>query len=180
MKAPPPKVERVFDCPFCCHSKTVEVKLQRPQKKATLKCRICKDNYEFGITKLMLEVDVFCRWIDECQRINEPLIAGGVTQAKVEKLGFTDKGVKKEKTNTPYANPFSSDEDDDDDDFDDSDDLSKDNEQEEEKSEEKIIPQKKGPSFGGATSKKRLRLNMESDDDKAHKEVKRVKTSEDN
>jgi transcription elongation factor Elf1 len=30
MKAPPPKVEKVFDCPFCNHSKTVEVKLQRP------------------------------------------------------------------------------------------------------------------------------------------------------
>jgi transcription elongation factor Elf1 len=66
MKAPPPKVERVFDCPFCCHTKTVEVKLQRPQKKATLRCRICKETYEFSITKLMLEVDVFCKWIDEC------------------------------------------------------------------------------------------------------------------
>lgn len=27
MKAPPPKVEKVFDCPFCNHSKTIEVKL---------------------------------------------------------------------------------------------------------------------------------------------------------
>jgi hypothetical protein len=54
------------------------------------------------------------------------LIAGGVQQAKVEKLGFTDKGPKKEKTNTPFANALSSDEDEDDDDFDDSDDLSED------------------------------------------------------
>jgi transcription elongation factor Elf1 len=66
MKAPPPKVDRVFDCPFCSHAKTVEVKMQRPQRKATLRCRICKETYEFTITKLMLEVDVFCRWIDEC------------------------------------------------------------------------------------------------------------------
>ena len=27
MKAAPPKVERVFDCPFCLHAKTVEVKM---------------------------------------------------------------------------------------------------------------------------------------------------------
>lgn len=175
MKAPPPKVERVFDCPFCCRTKTVEVKMQRPQKKATLMCRICKETYEFSITSLMLEVDVFCKWIDECSRINEPAIEGGVEKAKVEKLGFTDKGPKKEKT--PFANALSSDEDSDDVDLDDSDD---DSEEEEEKSEEKIIPQKKGPSFGGATaanSNKRLRKNAESDDERP---VKRVKTSEDN
>jgi transcription elongation factor Elf1 len=69
MKAPPPKVEKVFDCPFCHHQKTVEVKLQRPQKKATLKCRICRKPYEVRINQLTLEVDVFCQWIDECERL---------------------------------------------------------------------------------------------------------------
>jgi transcription elongation factor Elf1 len=69
MKAAPPKVERVFDCPFCEHAKTVEVKLQRPQKKAMLKCRICKVPYEVKINSLMIEVDIYCQWIDECQRL---------------------------------------------------------------------------------------------------------------
>lgn len=181
MKAPPPKVEKVFDCPFCNHSKTVEVKLQRPQKKATLRCRICKETYDFNITKLMLEVDVFCRWIDECQRINEPVSFGGASQPKTERLGFTDKGPQAEKKNTPYARAFSSDEDDDDDDDldsdDDSDDVSEDDD--EEKSVEKIVPQKKGPSFGAATvnTKKRLRPNnVESEDEKVA--VKRVKQNE--
>jgi transcription elongation factor Elf1 len=27
MKAAPPKVEKVFDCPFCQNSKTVEIRL---------------------------------------------------------------------------------------------------------------------------------------------------------
>ena len=69
MKAAPPKVERVFDCPFCEHAKTVEVKLQRPLEKAMLKCRICKVPYEVKINSLMIEVDIYCQWIDECQRL---------------------------------------------------------------------------------------------------------------
>jgi transcription elongation factor Elf1 len=32
MKAAPPKVEKVFDCPFCDHQKTIEVKLKRPMR----------------------------------------------------------------------------------------------------------------------------------------------------
>ena len=27
MKAAPPKVEKTFDCPFCSHAKTIEVKM---------------------------------------------------------------------------------------------------------------------------------------------------------
>ena len=62
-KGPPPKVEKVFDCPFCSHSKTIEVKMyfikfinpcfsQRPIGKATLRCRICKVDYEKKINRL--------------------------------------------------------------------------------------------------------------------------------
>ena len=77
MKAPALKVSKVFDCPFCSHSRTVEVKISRPKNLATLQCRICKDIYKFDITKLMIEVDVYCRWIDECERINQEITGGG-------------------------------------------------------------------------------------------------------
>jgi len=34
-----------------------------------LKCRICKVPYEVKINSLMIEVDIYCQWIDECQRL---------------------------------------------------------------------------------------------------------------
>jgi transcription elongation factor Elf1 len=38
-------------------------------KKATLKCRICKVPYEVKINPLQIAVDVYCQWIDECERL---------------------------------------------------------------------------------------------------------------
>ena len=101
MKAPPPKVEKVFDCPFCSHSKTVEVKLQRPLKKATLSCRICRNKYEFPINRLMIEVDVFHRWIDECERINQQ----ARLQGSAPRLGFAPDAAPAEAEPIPQRRP---------------------------------------------------------------------------
>lgn len=111
----------------------------------------------------MLEVDVFCRWIDECQRINQPVgydESGKAT--KPEGLGFTSsapkvstapaatsktsKGANASKV-TPNA--FSSSEEEDD-----SIDISSSSEEEDDEEvklevdHKPAVPTKKGPSFG--------------------------------
>ena len=125
----------------------------------------------------MLEVDVFCRWIDECQRINQPAGYEESGAPKKEGLGFTSAPKTAAKTNNgsngmkATTRAFSS-SDEDDDSIDIS--SSSEDEDEEEKSEsdhKPIAPTKKGPSFG----KKRLRQdNAESGDEEAH-ETKRLK-----
>jgi transcription elongation factor Elf1 len=70
MKAAPLKVAKTFDCPFCSHTQSIEVKLRRPLCKATLMCRICKVSYEMRLLKIQKEVDVYCSWIDKCEEAN--------------------------------------------------------------------------------------------------------------
>lgn len=69
-KAPSAKLEKIFDCPFCFHDKTVEVVFMRELRKATISCRVCTVNWENKITPLTEPIDVFCDWVDECERQN--------------------------------------------------------------------------------------------------------------
>ena len=41
---------------------------------ALLKCRICKTAYSSAINHLTAEVDVFCHWLDQCDKVNQPKI----------------------------------------------------------------------------------------------------------
>ena len=70
VKKPAPKLEKVFDCPFCNHTQCIEIKMDRDKKIGTLGCRICKLNYVSKINHLSAEVDVYCNWIDECHKLN--------------------------------------------------------------------------------------------------------------
>jgi transcription elongation factor Elf1 len=67
---PKPKLETVFDCPFCNHSLCVEVKLDGQRRIGQLKCRICLTHHASKIHQLSAQVDVYCKWIDECQKLN--------------------------------------------------------------------------------------------------------------
>ncbi|MES1913217.1 MAG: hypothetical protein MHM6MM_005427 [Cercozoa sp. M6MM] len=66
------KIDKIFDCPFCCHEKVVECVLDMKEKKmGTLKCRVCGASFQAPITKLSSAIDVYSDWIDECRRENE-------------------------------------------------------------------------------------------------------------
>ena len=69
----------------------------RPQHKACLKCRICKTEYETRINKLTMEVDVYCEWIDECERLNNEARLG-LGPAKKSKLGYNEEDKPEEET----------------------------------------------------------------------------------
>ena len=59
----------------------------RPQSKALLRCRICRVDYERRLGRLTKEVDVYCAWIDEAEKLNEQQRLGLADQA--EGLGFS-------------------------------------------------------------------------------------------
>ena len=68
-----PKVLKTFDCPFCSHLDTVEVKMERPKGRGTLNCRVCSVSYQKQpLGKLTKEVDIYCEWIDLADEMNNP------------------------------------------------------------------------------------------------------------
>jgi transcription elongation factor Elf1 len=66
-----PKLATTFSCPFCSHSNSVEVKLDRKGCIGSLKCRMCAADYEMRIHALHQAVDVFADWIDQCAALNK-------------------------------------------------------------------------------------------------------------
>ncbi|OMJ69030.1 hypothetical protein SteCoe_33362 [Stentor coeruleus] len=69
-KAPRPKLDRVFDCPFCNHNKTVEIMFKKQEHKASISCRVCTVSWETKTTALTEAIDVYSDWLDACEQVN--------------------------------------------------------------------------------------------------------------
>lgn len=72
---PPPKkkaakLEKIFDCPFCGHEKTVEVAIERDINVGKVECRVCGVKFSALINRLEEEIDVYSKWIDACEEAN--------------------------------------------------------------------------------------------------------------
>ncbi|KAI9230683.1 MAG: transcription elongation factor Elf1 like-domain-containing protein [Piptocephalis tieghemiana] len=70
-------LDRQFNCPHCSHEKSIDVRLDRPQKIGHLACRVCSVSWSTRITGLSEAVDVYSDWIDR----NEELRQEGVLAA---------------------------------------------------------------------------------------------------
>jgi len=66
-RAPPSKT---FNCPFCNHEKSVTSKLDKAKRVGTLKCGVCGVQFQCIITSLSAPIDVYGKWIDECETMN--------------------------------------------------------------------------------------------------------------
>lgn len=74
-RKPPPKkktgtLDTEFDCPFCNHYKSCDVKMDRARKVGVISCRACLEEFHTPITHLSDPVDVYSDWIDACEAIN--------------------------------------------------------------------------------------------------------------
>ena len=65
-----PKLESAFNCPFCSHQKSVEVKINRRGAVANLACRVCSVDFQMRVQPLDQAVDVFSEWVDQCHSLN--------------------------------------------------------------------------------------------------------------
>jgi len=75
-KAPPKKkiigtLETQFNCPFCNHEKSCDVKMDRPRNIGSISCRVCAEDYQTSITYLSEPIDVYSDWIDACESVNQ-------------------------------------------------------------------------------------------------------------
>lgn len=60
-------VAKVFNCPFCSHESSCEVKIDKKVEAATISCRVCGESYQTRTTHLTEPVDVFVQWVDACE-----------------------------------------------------------------------------------------------------------------
>jgi len=74
-KAPPKKkttqkLDTVFNCPFCNHEKSCDVKLNRERNIGYVACRVCLEDFQTTINYLSEAIDVYGEWIDACESAN--------------------------------------------------------------------------------------------------------------
>eukprot|EP00299_Pterocystis_sp_00344_P018810 c9378_g1_i10.p2 GENE.c9378_g1_i10~~c9378_g1_i10.p2 ORF type:complete len:101 (-),score=21.58 c9378_g1_i10:1051-1353(-) len=64
------KLETIFDCPFCSHPQTIEIKINREKMTGTVLCRVCDVRWMTDIHDLMVPIDVYTAFIDSCESAN--------------------------------------------------------------------------------------------------------------
>ncbi|XP_038685696.1 transcription elongation factor 1 homolog [Tripterygium wilfordii] len=73
-KPPPmkrmPKLDTVFNCPFCNHAESVKCQINKKYMTGVAECIICQEIYRTKINALTEPIDIYSEWIDECERVN--------------------------------------------------------------------------------------------------------------
>uniref|UniRef100_U5EZF0 Transcription elongation factor 1 homolog n=1 Tax=Corethrella appendiculata TaxID=1370023 RepID=U5EZF0_9DIPT len=75
-RKPPPKrkaimpLDQQFNCPFCNHEKSCEVKMDKSRNSARINCRVCLEDFQTTINFLSEPVDVYNDWVDACETAN--------------------------------------------------------------------------------------------------------------
>lgn len=64
-------LETQFNCPFCNHEKSCEVKIDRSRNMGRISCRICLEEYQTEINYLTEAIDIYSSWIDACESVNQ-------------------------------------------------------------------------------------------------------------
>ncbi|KAF9154430.1 hypothetical protein BG015_000979 [Linnemannia schmuckeri] len=67
------KLDKIFDCLACHHSKSVICKLDFDRRAGTLICEICSARYSCLINHLSKEVDVYSEWVDSLEQSMHPV-----------------------------------------------------------------------------------------------------------
>mmetsp|Transcript_23346 Transcript_23346/g.53763 ORF Transcript_23346/g.53763 Transcript_23346/m.53763 type:complete len:111 (-) Transcript_23346:90-422(-) len=62
-----------FDCPSCNHAGSIKVSILKKEKVGKCTCTVCGTSYATPITSLSEPIDIYCEWIDECEKANRPV-----------------------------------------------------------------------------------------------------------
>lgn len=65
-----PVLDRVFNCPFCGHEKTVDCTISKSKGIGSVSCRVCQASYTAEVTHLDEAVDVYAEWIDKTVQVS--------------------------------------------------------------------------------------------------------------
>lgn len=65
------KLDTVFSCPFCGHTGSVECTIEKKLWIGIASCSVCQEIFSTKVTPLTEAIDIYCEWIDECERVNQ-------------------------------------------------------------------------------------------------------------
>mmetsp|Transcript_116944 Transcript_116944/g.203559 ORF Transcript_116944/g.203559 Transcript_116944/m.203559 type:complete len:138 (-) Transcript_116944:1359-1772(-) len=83
-----------YNCPFCDHDGSVDVKMNHAKGHARLQCGLCGVNYQMSITSLDDPVDVYHAWLDKAANIqNDHPPDGSTGHHATSHLGSDDEEV---------------------------------------------------------------------------------------
>ncbi|UJR08150.1 hypothetical protein I4U23_012426 [Adineta vaga] len=70
-------LQTLFECPFCNHESSCDVKFDRKKQRGQIFCQICSETYETDVNYLSEAIDVYNAWIDACEEANksQPIVA---------------------------------------------------------------------------------------------------------
>ena len=96
IKPPQPKLDTVFSCYKCGHKKTIEVKFNRKEKLAKLRCKACGLKFETNIRPADAYIDIYYRWIDEIEAKEKKKNSDEESQEKdsEEEKEYDDKDIE--------------------------------------------------------------------------------------
>jgi transcription elongation factor Elf1 len=75
-RGPPPKrknltaLDTQFNCPFCNHERSCEVKMDKTRNTGRIQCTICMEDFQATVNFLSEPIDVYNEWIDACEAAN--------------------------------------------------------------------------------------------------------------
>lgn len=69
-KAPTPKLDTSFNCPFCNSTKTVQCTMDWERQVGSVTCVVCNEGWTGKINHLSEPIDVYSDWLDACENAN--------------------------------------------------------------------------------------------------------------
>lgn len=80
-----------FDCLFCDNIKSVEVKMNRRDGTAEIRCRICAVNAQYAISDLSAPVDVYAEWVDQAEQAAKDALEAQSEDLKTRRYRYAER-----------------------------------------------------------------------------------------
>ncbi|CAG8503080.1 486_t:CDS:2 [Paraglomus brasilianum] len=78
-RKPAPKMKLVldtqFDCIYCSHKRSIEIKMDKQTRVGNLVCRVCGVQFQAPINSLSDPIDVYSEWIDAAESKPVPSVS---------------------------------------------------------------------------------------------------------
>lgn len=75
-----------YKCPFCTNDDVVECKMEYKTMIGTLSCRLCGASYQMPIHSLSEPIDIFSKWLNDCEHAQHNSQGDVVVEEKIQKV----------------------------------------------------------------------------------------------
>ncbi|KAK3308665.1 transcription elongation factor Elf1 like-domain-containing protein [Chaetomium strumarium] len=98
---------RTFDCLFCNHTDSIDIKMEKKVGCGRLYCRVCGQKFQCGIHYLSQPIDVYCEWVDAAETVAQQAREEGTGAAKKKDdwVGDKDYAIPEEQGEDVWGEP---------------------------------------------------------------------------